>query len=102
MNPRGTWAATTAYAAGDSFTESGVTYLVVTGYTSGSSFGSTDTGNCCLLLGYGTGNVAQTTYSQPLPSGFNLMNLVVQCWANASSASSADIEDLQVYEIYAQ
>lgn len=45
LNPRGNWAASTAYAKNDVFVESGTGYLVVTAYTSGSAFGSTDTTN---------------------------------------------------------
>ncbi len=44
-NWRGAWAATTAYAKNDGFVQAGNGYIVTTAYTSGSSFGSTDTTN---------------------------------------------------------
>jgi hypothetical protein len=45
LNPRGSWAATTPYAKNDLYVESGNAYIVVIAYTSGASFGSTDTTN---------------------------------------------------------
>jgi hypothetical protein len=39
------WQATHSYTVGQTFTNSGTTYIVATAYTSGSSFGSTDTTN---------------------------------------------------------
>ncbi len=84
LNSRGAWAASTAYAQWDTFTESGATYLVVTGYTSGSSFGSTDTNNCCLLLASGAGgSVSTATYSVPVPAGISLGAVTVTFTANA-------------------
>ena len=38
LNPRGAWAANTAYAVGDSFTNGGVSYVVASAFTSGSTF----------------------------------------------------------------
>lgn len=45
INWRGAWAATTAYAKNDGFVEASNGYIVKTAYTSGSTFGSTDTTN---------------------------------------------------------
>lgn len=42
-NWRGNWTATTAYAVNDAFTQATIGYIVVTAYTSGSTFGSLDT-----------------------------------------------------------
>ncbi len=69
LNARGAWAATTAYSVWDTFTityGSGllaqtVEYLVVTAYTSGSSFGPTDYAKSCIVLAAGT-----STRSGPL------------------------------------
>jgi hypothetical protein len=57
---RGAWAAATSYAAYDVFVESGTSYLVQTAYTSGSSFGSSDTSNAIVFAGSGalTGTLA--------------------------------------------
>jgi hypothetical protein len=44
-NWRGAWAATTAYARNDGFVQGGNGYIVTAAYTSGGSFGSTDTTN---------------------------------------------------------
>ena len=45
VNWRGAWAAITAYAKNDGFVQGGNGYIVVTAYTSGGSYGSTDTAN---------------------------------------------------------
>jgi hypothetical protein len=87
LNSRGAWAATTAYAQWDTFTEGGITYLVVAGYTSGSSFGSTDNANACILLASGTGAAAQTTYSVPLPSGLDATEVSVDATVNVQTAT---------------
>lgn len=55
LNVRGAWAASTAYNIGDAYTSTpnGSLYYVKTAYTSGSSFGSTDTANTILLVNLG-------------------------------------------------
>ena len=45
VNWRGAWVSATAYARGDGFYQGGYGYIVMTPYTSGGSFGSTDTAN---------------------------------------------------------
>jgi hypothetical protein len=83
LNSRGAWAATTAYALWDTFTSSGITYLVVTGYTSGGSFGSTDVADTCVLLVSGTGgSMSYTTQSVAIPVGTNLSTISVTITAN--------------------
>lgn len=44
-NWRGNWAADTSYARNDAYIEAGNAYVVITAYTSGATFGSTDTAN---------------------------------------------------------
>jgi hypothetical protein len=50
-NPRGAWAANTAYNVGDAYTSTpnGSLYYVTTAYTSGSTFGATDLANTLQL-----------------------------------------------------
>lgn len=48
-NWRGAWTAATAYARNDGYAHAGNGYIVVTAYTSGSTFGSTDTANSVLV-----------------------------------------------------
>lgn len=43
------WQASHAYTVGQTFTQAGTTYVVSTAYTSGGSFGSTDTSNTFVL-----------------------------------------------------
>ena len=52
LNPRGAWAPTTLYHVGDCFTAApnGSLYYVQTQYTSGASFGSTDTTNSIVIV----------------------------------------------------
>jgi hypothetical protein len=104
LNPRGAWAATTAYALWDTFTEGGLTYLVVTGYTSGSSFGSTDQANCCVLLASGTGAVGTTLYAAALPTGLIANDVSVDVTVNVQTASiGSDIGTfVHPIEIYIQ
>jgi hypothetical protein len=49
LNPRGEWTAETEYAAGDVLGYGEETRLVLTAYTSGVSYGSTDTSNTSVL-----------------------------------------------------
>jgi hypothetical protein len=62
LNPRGAWAAVTAYNAGDAYTSTpnGSLYYVVTAYTSGATFGSTDTANTIVLV-----NLASLFFTTP-------------------------------------
>jgi hypothetical protein len=101
LNSTGAWAALTAYALWDTFTQGGATYLVVTGYTSGSSFGSTDAANACVLLAYGTGNSAQTLYSFTLPTGTAMSSVTVDVTANPPSSNGIGVA-VDVYEVYLQ
>lgn len=52
LNPRGAWAPTTLYNVGDAYTAApnGSLYYVKTQYTSGASFGATDTTNTTVLV----------------------------------------------------
>lgn len=52
LNPRGAWAASTLYNVGDAYTSTpnGSLYYVTTQYTSGATFGSTDTANTIVLV----------------------------------------------------
>ena len=52
LNPRGNWAANTLYHVGDSYlaAPNSSTYYVTTQYTSGSTYGSTDTANTIVLV----------------------------------------------------
>ncbi len=102
LNPRGAWAATTSYAVWDTFTESGVTYLVVGAYTSGSSFGSTDIVKTCVLLASGSGAASRQTYSVLLPSGFNLDDILVDVTVNPEVSGAGNQTTVQVFEIYVQ
>ncbi|CAB4163767.1 hypothetical protein UFOVP806_51 [uncultured Caudovirales phage] len=49
LNPRGSWVALRAYAAGDLFSRGEETRFVHTAYTSGATYGSTDTTNTSVL-----------------------------------------------------
>jgi hypothetical protein len=117
FNARGAWAATTAYAAWDTFTVttgSGfgavtTTYLVVAAYTSGSSFGATDVGNTCVVLAAGTG--AETTgfgglpgyIGVALPAGLKLNQISIDVTSNPdSSGGTAAYNQVLVTEIYIQ
>jgi hypothetical protein len=104
LNARGAWAATTAYALWDTFTEGGLTYLVVAGYTSGLSFGATDYANTCVLLASGTGTAAQATYSAALATGMYINEISVDVTVNAQSASAGSLisTTVEIYEIYVQ
>lgn len=102
LNSRGAWAATTAYAQWDYFTEAGATYLVVSAYTSSGTFGSTDIANCCLLLAQGTGTVAQATYSVPVPLGITLDEVSVDITTNEPPSGGLQIVGIWAYEIYIQ
>jgi hypothetical protein len=102
LNPRGAWAALTAYAMWDTFTEGGVTYLVTTGYTSGSSFGSTDAANTCLVLASGTGAATQQVYSVPLAIGLNASAISVDVTTNLETSPLGKETLVYVYEIYVQ
>lgn len=57
LNWRGAWTPNTAYAKNDAYTYSGISYVVLTAYTSGASYGSLDTANAseistgCALTG---------------------------------------------------
>ena len=55
LNPRGAWAANTAYAVGDAFTAApnNSMYYVQTAYTSGATFGSTDLANTEIIVNLG-------------------------------------------------
>jgi len=75
-----------------------VTYLVVTGYTSGSSFASTDTTNTCVLLASGTGAVGQANYTAPVPTGTGLAGVTIDVTINDPTAGSAVY--IAIYEIY--
>jgi hypothetical protein len=55
---RGSWASTTAYAAGQCFSTGSYNYLVQTAYTSGSTFGSADTANSIPYGAVGGGGYA--------------------------------------------
>lgn len=64
-NWRGAWAATTAYAKNDGYTNGSNSYVVITAYTSGGTFGSTDTSNTIVLSasgGVGAGNKLHLGY----------------------------------------
>lgn len=52
LNPRGAWAASTLYNVGDAYTAApnGSLYYVKTQYTSGTTFGSTDTTNTLVIV----------------------------------------------------
>ena len=89
LNRRSAWAASTAYAQWDTFTDGGATYMVVTAYTSGSAFGATDVTNTCVVLGSGTGSAATTTYSVTLPTGTSLSALTVNLTTNAPTGDYA-------------
>jgi hypothetical protein len=55
LNVRGAWQPSTAYAIGDAYTSTpnGSLYYVKSAYTSGATFGSTDTSNTTLLVNLG-------------------------------------------------
>lgn len=101
-NSRGAWAASTAYAVNDAFTSGGVTYLVVTAYTSGGSFGSTDLAKVTIVVASGTGAVAQTTYSVPVPTGAAIGSVSVICNVQVAGSPTSSIRSatLQLYEVY--
>ena len=52
MSSRGAWAASTAYAVNDTFNQGGSGYVVTSAYTSGSTFGSTDTTHAQVIGAY--------------------------------------------------
>jgi hypothetical protein len=74
INWRGAWAATTAYAKNDGFVEASNGYIVITAYTSGSTFGSTDTANSVEV---GTANGVAIT-----PISLNTTDYYVPAGAN--------------------
>ncbi len=102
LNPRGAWAATTSYAVWDTFTQGGITYLVASAYTSGSSFGSTDTAKTCALLASGSGAASQQTYSAALPTGLNLSGIIVNVTMNPEVSGAGNQTLIEVFEIYVQ
>ena len=106
LNARGAWAATTAYAQWDTFTSGGVTYLVVTGYTSGGTFGATDVTNTCVLLATGTGAAVKQMYSVAIPTGTDLSTISVDITVNAPASPTggdpAEELDVYTYEVYVQ
>jgi hypothetical protein len=55
---RGSWAATTGYAVGNCYSNGNYNYLVGTAYTSGATFGSTDTANASVYGSIGSGGYA--------------------------------------------
>jgi len=93
FNARGAWAATTAYAVWDTFTVTvtlrTTTYLVVAAYTSGSSFGSTDVSNTCVVIAAGTGAYTAGIGSPDsirLPAGVGLNQISVNVTSNSDSS----------------
>jgi hypothetical protein len=102
-NPRGSWTATTAYAAGDLFNQSGVNYLCVTAYTSGATFGATDLAKCCYVLAYGTGALSSTTVSVPIPTATPLSGVTVDVIANQGTAAGPPptIAVVAIFEVWA-
>jgi hypothetical protein len=99
FNARGAWAATTAYAVWDTFTESGITYLVVSAYTSGGTFGSTDIAATCVVLASGNASAAQTTYAVTVPTGTLISGITVDVALNAPASIGAFV---YAYEIWIQ
>jgi hypothetical protein len=65
------WGANRPYTQWETFTEGSITYLVVTAYTSGASFGAADIANTCVLLAGGESSI-NGIYSVPLPTGISL------------------------------
>jgi len=99
LNARGAWVASRAYAKWDTFTQSSVTYLVVTAYTSGSSFGATDLANTCYLVASGTG-ATSTTFQSTYPAPSNIGSLAVKFTANAPAVAGSGVQ-IFVEQIYA-
>lgn len=64
LSDTGAWQASHAYTAGQTFTQAGLRYAVSAAYTSGTSFGATDTANALVLGPQTTGkaNVPLTVY----------------------------------------
>jgi hypothetical protein len=85
FNFRGTWAATTSYALNDTFSQGGSAYFVSSAYTSGSTFGTTDTAHAQILGAYTgvspdgssgltvTGNVKAATVNASVNTQINVM-----------------------------
>lgn len=101
LNDRSAWAASTAYAQWDKFSQGGVECLVVAPYTSGGTFGSTDMTNTCLLItsSFGTtsGGAVETT---PLPTGLNMSLITVVFSSNGDPG--AGINTFEPSEVYVQ
>lgn len=102
LNPRGAWAADTAYNLWDTYTitlEFGpsthrrlvpVTFLVVIPYTSGSSWGATDYSLACMVLASGTGPTSGAFVQNLCPApenGGSMAGVLVDVTVNAPAAA---------------
>lgn len=71
-NWRGVWTATTAYAKNDAYTQGGNGYIVATAYTSGSSFGSTDTSNSVNVSLFNGGTITNPLIARAVTASVNM------------------------------
>ena len=84
LNPRGTWAANTVYAVGDSFLYNGTSYVVATAFTSGSTFDATN-----LIQGVATNSAiaASNALTQAQAAYQNAPHFAVVNYGNAQTCT---------------
>jgi hypothetical protein len=113
MNSRGAWAASTAYAVNDVYSYSGTAYVVTASYTSGSTFGSTDTTHAQVVGNYAgvaadgsnglvvTGNVKAATVNASVNTLINVMayGAVGDCATDDHNAIMAAQTAAQAYAV---
>lgn len=92
-NTQAAWAALTSYVPGDQYRYGTTWYQVTTGYTSGASFGSTDTSNASAIsgpsvtvvaIGLGTAQYvnATGTIARSISNSFSLVSALERNYAN--------------------
>jgi hypothetical protein len=88
-NWRGAWTATTAYAKNDAYTEGGNGYVVTTAYTSGSTFGSTDTSNSLNVSLFNGGTITNPLIARAVTGSVNMrLNLAAPPYSADSNCTT--------------